>query len=55
MTLGLAVSAGGLLAPGLGALADHTSVAVAVTVLAATPALALLATARLHEPTSPRS
>ncbi|MGL5930692.1 MAG: MFS transporter [Dermatophilaceae bacterium] len=55
VTLGLAISTGGLLAPALGTLADRAGVAVAVTVLAATPALALLAAARLYEPTPPGS
>lgn len=50
ITLGLAVSAGGLLAPALGALADRTGVAVAVTALAVAPLLALLTAHRLREP-----
>jgi len=50
VTLGLAVSAGGLLAPALGALADHTDLATALAVLTVAPIAALLTTLRLPEP-----
>ena len=50
VTLGLAVSAGGLLAPALGALADHTDLTTALAVLTVAPLAALLTTARLPEP-----
>jgi MFS transporter, FSR family, fosmidomycin resistance protein len=50
VTLGLAVSAGGFAAPGLGILADHTSVSTAVGTLAVCALLALIAAATLHEP-----
>ena len=50
VTLGLAVSAGGLLAPALGALADHTDLATALAVLTVAPLAALLITTRLPEP-----
>ncbi len=50
VTLGLAVSAGGLLAPALGALADRTDLGTALAALTVAPLAALLTTARLPEP-----
>jgi len=50
VTLGLAVSAGGLLAPALGALADHTDLGTALAVLTVAPLAALFVTTRLPEP-----
>jgi FSR family fosmidomycin resistance protein-like MFS transporter len=50
VTLGLAVSAGGLLAPALGALADHTGLRTALAVLTVAPVAALLVSTRLPEP-----
>jgi FSR family fosmidomycin resistance protein-like MFS transporter len=50
VTLGLAVSAGGLLAPALGALADHTDLGTALAVLTVAPVAALLVSTRLPEP-----
>jgi hypothetical protein len=44
------VSAGSLLAPALGALADHTDLTTALGVLTVAPLAALLTTARLPEP-----
>ncbi|MBA9006317.1 MFS transporter [Thermomonospora cellulosilytica] len=57
VTLGLAVSVGGVLAPALGALADATSLRTMLSTLTVFPALAWLLTRRLREPTrleSPR-
>jgi MFS transporter, FSR family, fosmidomycin resistance protein len=51
VTLGLAVSAGGLVVPLLGLLADHTDLRVAIATLVVPALLALLATARLPERT----
>ncbi|MBA8950671.1 MFS transporter [Actinomadura namibiensis] len=50
VTLGLAVSVGGVFTPALGALADATSLHAAVATLAAFPALAWLLARRLREP-----
>jgi FSR family fosmidomycin resistance protein-like MFS transporter len=50
VTLGLAVSVGGALAPALGALADATSLRTMLATLIAFPALAWLLTQRLREP-----
>ncbi len=52
VTLGLAISVGGLVAPALGALADATSLHLAVTVLLALPPAALALALRLREPRS---
>ncbi|WP_343981411.1 MFS transporter [Kribbella koreensis] len=51
VTLGLAVSAGGVLAPALAAAAKATSLQLVLTCLATLPALAVLLTRRLAEPT----
>ncbi|MET9765088.1 MFS transporter [Streptomyces sp. NPDC006372] len=53
VTLGLTVSVGGLAAPALGALADATSLQVALMPLIALPALGRLLLCRLREPVSP--
>lgn len=50
VTVGLAVSIGGLFNPLLGWLADATSLRFSLSSLIALPVLALLLTARLHEP-----
>lgn len=50
VTLGLAVSVGGVLAPALGAMADATSLRTVLATLCVLPALALLLTRRLREP-----
>jgi FSR family fosmidomycin resistance protein-like MFS transporter len=50
VTLGLAVSAGGLFAPVLGALADRTDLGTALAVLTVAPIAALLVSTRLPEP-----
>jgi FSR family fosmidomycin resistance protein-like MFS transporter len=50
VSLGLAITAGGLLAPLFGALADATSLRVTLTVLIALPVLALLMSTTLREP-----
>lgn len=50
VTLGLAVSVGGVLAPLWGALADHTGLRAALTALLAFPAASLLLSLRLPEP-----
>jgi FSR family fosmidomycin resistance protein-like MFS transporter len=50
VTLGLAVSAGGLVAPALGALAEGTSLQTVLAVLIALPAVAGLLARRLAEP-----
>jgi MFS transporter, FSR family, fosmidomycin resistance protein len=53
VTVGLAVSAGGLITPLLGTLADHTDLRTALAVLVALPVLALALSLKLHEPGSP--
>ncbi|WP_432118814.1 MFS transporter [Streptomyces sp. bgisy032] len=53
VTLGLAVSAGGLAAPALGALADATSLRTALLPLIALPAVGRLLLCRLREPGPP--
>jgi FSR family fosmidomycin resistance protein-like MFS transporter len=50
VSLGLAITAGGLLAPLFGALADATSLRVTLTALIALPVLALLMSTTLREP-----
>lgn len=50
VTVGLAVSVGGLFSPLLGWLADSTSLRLTITVLIALPALALVLSLPLHEP-----
>ncbi|MEO3764727.1 MFS transporter [Streptomyces sp. B8F3] len=54
VTLGLAVSAGGLGSPLIGVLADATSLTVALSPLIALPALGLLLLGPLREPGTPR-
>ncbi|MFE6409135.1 MFS transporter [Streptomyces sp. NPDC057837] len=54
VTLGLAVSAGGLAAPAIGALADATSLHTALLPLIALPALGRLLLCGLREPEPPR-
>ncbi|MFD0856984.1 MFS transporter, partial [Actinomadura adrarensis] len=51
VTLGLAVSIGGLFAPALGALADATSLHTMLTTLLVFPTVAWLLSRRLDEPT----
>lgn len=53
VTLGLAVSVGGLVAPALGALADATSLRTALVPLVALPALGRLLLCGLREPVPP--
>lgn len=53
VTVGLAVSVGGLFSPLLGALADATSLRTTLTALLALPVLALLLTTLMREPASP--
>ncbi|GAA4885527.1 MFS transporter [Actinomycetospora straminea] len=53
VTLGLAVSAGGLASPALGALADHRGTTLALAVLIAGPALAALLTLPLTDRPEP--
>ncbi|MFJ7072004.1 MFS transporter [Streptomyces sp. NPDC098781] len=53
VTLGLAVSVGGLAAPALGALADATSLRTALLPLIALPALGRLLLSGLREPAAP--
>jgi len=53
VTLGLTVSVGGLAAPGIGALADATSLQTALLPLIALPALGRLLLSGLREPTPP--
>ena len=53
VTLGLAISIGGLLTPALGALADATSLHLAITVLVAFPLTGLALALRLRRPRSP--
>ena len=55
VTLGLAISIGGLLAPALGALADATSLHLALTVLLALPPAGLALALRLREPRPTRA
>lgn len=50
VTVGLAVSAGGLASPLLGLVADASTLRTALALLLALPILALLLTARLHDP-----
>ena len=50
VTVGLAVSVGGLASPLLGVLADSASLRVALSALLALPVLALLLATRLREP-----
>jgi FSR family fosmidomycin resistance protein-like MFS transporter len=50
VTLGLAVSAGGLATPALGALADATDLRTTLVVLAAMPAIAFAVALRMREP-----
>ncbi|KAB2352562.1 MFS transporter [Actinomadura rudentiformis] len=50
VTLGLAVSVGGVLAPALGALADATSLRTMLAVLTIFPIMALVLAGRLREP-----
>ncbi|MBZ6477190.1 MFS transporter [Streptomyces griseocarneus] len=50
VTMGLAVSVGGLAGPAIGAMADATSLQTALTPLIALPALAWLLLRTLHEP-----
>jgi len=50
VTVGLAVSVGGLFSPLLGALADATSLRITLTTLLGLPPLALLLTTLMHEP-----
>jgi FSR family fosmidomycin resistance protein-like MFS transporter len=50
VTVGLAVSVGGLVAPMLGILADATSLRTALAVLLVLPVVALALSSRLHEP-----
>lgn len=52
VTVGLAVSVGGLINPLLGILADRTSLRMTLTVLIAMPVIALLLSFRLREPRS---
>ncbi|WBB61082.1 MFS transporter [Streptomyces sp. WMMC500] len=54
VTLGLALSAGGLAGPLIGALADATSLTVALSPLIALPAVGLLLLGPLREPGTPR-
>ncbi len=53
VTLGLAVSIGGLLAPVLGAIAEARGIAAVFTVLCFVPALALILGAFLPDPVAP--
>jgi FSR family fosmidomycin resistance protein-like MFS transporter len=53
VTLGLAVSIGGLLAPVLGAIAEAHGIAAVFTVLCFVPALALILGALLPDPAAP--
>lgn len=50
VSLGLAITAGGLLAPLFGALADATTLRTTLTVMIGLPVLALLLSTRLREP-----
>jgi FSR family fosmidomycin resistance protein-like MFS transporter len=54
VTLGLTITVGGLFAPLLGALADHSTLRTALVPLVVMPALAWLALRRLLEPDMPR-
>ena len=53
VTLGLTVSVGGLAAPVIGALADATSLRIALVPLVALPALGRLLLCGLREPEAP--
>ena len=53
VTVGLAVSIGGLFSPLLGWLADITSLRFTLSTLIALPILALLLSALIHEPATP--
>ncbi len=53
VSLGLAITIGGLLAPVFGVLADATSLRLTLTVLIALPVLALLLSATMRDPRSP--
>jgi MFS transporter, FSR family, fosmidomycin resistance protein len=53
VTLGLAVSVGGVFAPGLGLLAKATSIHTTLACLVVLPALAWLVARRLPDPTPP--
>jgi len=55
VTVGLAVSVGGLFSPVLGRLADTTSLRVALAVLVVLPVLALLVSYSMHDPAARRS
>lgn len=55
VTVGLAVSAGGLVSPLLGLLADRTSLHTALAVLLVFPLLGLALSAKLHDPVSASS
>lgn len=50
VTLGLAVSVGGLAAPALGVVADHTSLRTAIALLTLMPVICALAGLVMHEP-----
>ncbi|MFC4241786.1 MFS transporter [Gryllotalpicola reticulitermitis] len=50
VTLGLAVSVGGLLAPVLGVIADHAGLSMSIATLVLMPVVAALVGLRLHEP-----
>lgn len=50
VTVGLAVSVGGLVSPLLGILADHTDLRTTLSVLLVLPVVGLLLSRRLHEP-----
>ncbi|GAA4660860.1 MFS transporter [Arthrobacter cryoconiti] len=54
VTVGLAVTVGGLFNPVLGALADATNLHLTLTVLIGVPVVALILSAFLHVPTTPR-
>jgi FSR family fosmidomycin resistance protein-like MFS transporter len=54
LTLGLAVSVGGILAPLWGNLADNASLRTALTALLVFPTASLLLSRRLPEPTTTR-
>ena len=50
VTLGLAVSLGGIASPLIALIADHTTLTTAIATLTAIPALCALTALRLHEP-----
>jgi MFS transporter, FSR family, fosmidomycin resistance protein len=52
VSLGLAITIGGLLSPAFGALADATSLRVTLAVLTGLPVLALLLATTLRDPRS---